>query len=248
MTLLCSLPADFDNLIVSLESRADYLTFDFVSSRLLHEEARRVEAQKVSDEETALVVRSNGVYGRNGRASNKGGIKCYRCQMRVHIARNCPERYQTAGQDEDVVEKANQAAVEEMEDDEFVLATTGDRKPGRDVWLIDSGASSHQSPNLEWFEDYRAIPERKVVLGDGRAVKAVGFGSVNLSKIVNGLEIYGVLPDVLHVPDLFCNLLSVSKMANDGLTVQFYGDECVIKASDGRVLGKAKGRCGVYYL
>ena len=87
-----------------------------------------------------------------------------------------------------------------------------------------------------------------MVLGDGRVVKAIGVGSINLRQVVNGVETNGTLQDVLHVPELLCNLLSVSKMAANGLSVNFCGDECVIKTTDGKVLGNAKQRQGVYRL
>jgi len=186
MTLLCSLPPDFDNLIVSLESRVDNLTLDYVSSRLLHEEARRAETQQVVGEETAFVVRGKDVRGRKERAGNSGWIKCYRCQKRGHIARNCPENMQVTGRGEDRAEQANQATVEVIDEDEFVFTATEQGSPGKEVWLIDSGATSHQSPNREWFERYRAIPERKVVLGNGYAIKAVGVGDIKLRVMVDG--------------------------------------------------------------
>src|SRR5215813_3521359 len=138
MTLLCSLPADFDNLIVSLESRVDGLTLDFVSSRLLHEEARRAEAQQAAGEETVLVARGNDVRIKDGRGNNNRLIKCYRCQKRGHIARNCPERQQDAERDEGRVEQANQASIEAVGENEFVFTATGQGRPGKDVWLIDS--------------------------------------------------------------------------------------------------------------
>ena len=37
-TLLNSLPSSYDNLIISLESRGDEITLDFVHARLLQEE------------------------------------------------------------------------------------------------------------------------------------------------------------------------------------------------------------------
>ena len=50
MTLLSSLPESYGGLIVALESRADDLSLEFVISRLLHEETKRVEKSHVGGE------------------------------------------------------------------------------------------------------------------------------------------------------------------------------------------------------
>ena len=67
MTLLCSLPESYDYLIVALESRADDLSFDFVSTRLLAEEKRKEESHNVSI--NANVV-GNIRYSGNGNTNN----------------------------------------------------------------------------------------------------------------------------------------------------------------------------------
>ena len=57
MTLLSSLPESYGGLIVALESRADDLSPEFVISRLLHEETKRVEKSHVG-EENAFVAKN----------------------------------------------------------------------------------------------------------------------------------------------------------------------------------------------
>ena len=48
-TLLCSLPESYNGLITALESRADNLTLEFVTARLLHEEHKRKESLSTQD-------------------------------------------------------------------------------------------------------------------------------------------------------------------------------------------------------
>ncbi|TPX52978.1 hypothetical protein PhCBS80983_g06386 [Powellomyces hirtus] len=62
-TLLYSLPQSFELLIVSLESRADDLTLEFLTARLLHEETCRSEGQDGSGKD------GRAFYGRS-RISN----------------------------------------------------------------------------------------------------------------------------------------------------------------------------------
>ena len=54
--------------------------------------------------------------------------------------------------------------------------------------------------------------------------------------------------DVLHVPDLHANLLSVSKLISRGLKVHFNSLGCVLKASNGEMLGVASLESNLYQL
>ena len=62
MTLLCSLPDEYDHLIVALETRADELSSDTVITRLLQEEERRNES---SSNNAALMSKGKGKYKRH---------------------------------------------------------------------------------------------------------------------------------------------------------------------------------------
>ena len=61
-----------------------------------------------------------------------------------------------------------------------------------------------------------------VVLGDGRALTAVGRGDVVLDMILpNGESKACTLHDVLYVPKLSYNLLSVAKASQKGKIVKY---------------------------
>ncbi len=47
------------------------------------------------------------------------------------------------------------------------------------------------------------------------------------------------IKDVLHVPKLHANLLSVSKILSNGCKVQFNMNECIVRAFDGEVIAIA---------
>ena len=73
LTLLCSLPESYQPLIISLESRAEELTLQFVTQRLLHEEMKRLEnAGSDSSSSHALVV-SQKQQALGPRGSHDGG-------------------------------------------------------------------------------------------------------------------------------------------------------------------------------
>jgi hypothetical protein len=54
LTLLCSLPESYQSLTIALESRAEELTLQFVTQRLLHEEMKRSEKAGSSSSSHAL--------------------------------------------------------------------------------------------------------------------------------------------------------------------------------------------------
>ena len=82
ITLLCSLPESYDNLIIALESRADALTTEVVTARFLQEETRRKgSAMAIKQDNAALLSKGKGKG--NGKGNNQGGQrrdrpKCYR--------------------------------------------------------------------------------------------------------------------------------------------------------------------------
>eukprot|EP00795_Rhopilema_esculentum_P015740 gene15740-biopygen5155 len=117
-------------------------------------------------------------------------------------------------------------------------ATTSTNKKEANTWIIDSGASQHMSWCKERMVNFRefAVPE-KVRLGDNRVVLAQGTGSVWVKVKVKGKWKPVELAEVLFVPDLAKNLLSISAIVKRNLSVDFNEDKCLIQNSDGETLG-----------
>ena len=76
-------------------------------------------------------------------------------------------------------------------------------------WIVDSGASDHMTGNATLFNTYSPNSGNLMVrIADGSLSKVAGIGSVT---ITNDLT----LKSVLLVPNLTCNLLSISKLTKD---------------------------------
>jgi hypothetical protein len=71
--------------------------------------------------------------------------------------------------------------------------------------IIDSGATAHMVPFRECFIDYKATPNRYVILADSKKSPCLGQGSVRLT--MGGVTV--LIKDVLHVRALRCPLYSV---------------------------------------
>ena len=94
------------------------------------------------------------------------------------------------------------------------------------TWYIDSGASSHMTSAQEMFSKLsQTKTDVEVVLGDDSTVRVVGRGTITFQRESMSPM---VLRDVLYVPGLKKNLVSVSMIEDQGLGVSFLdGHVCV---------------------
>ncbi|CAB0041103.1 unnamed protein product [Trichogramma brassicae] len=92
----------------------------------------------------------------------------------------------------------------------------------KDIWLTDSGASEHMRSRREWFVDYRPRKDGSTVsLGDDHEYEIVGVGTIIVKRLVNDEWRNGRIENVLHVPGMKKNLLSVGVCVKKGFDVSF---------------------------
>ncbi|RVX18786.1 Retrovirus-related Pol polyprotein from transposon TNT 1-94 [Vitis vinifera] len=111
-------------------------------------------------------------------------------------------------------------------------------------WIVDTGTSDHMTGDAAILQNYKpSNGHSSVHIADGSKSKIVGTGSIKLTK-----ELY--LDSVLHVPNLDCNLLSISKLARDLQCVtKFYPNSCVFQdLKSGKMIGSAELCSGLYLL
>ena len=87
-TLLCSLPESYTSLITALESRADNLTLEFVTARLLHEEHKRKENSLTSHTGVKVLLSKHDRTNQKSFKPKRKG-KCHNCGIPGHWARAC---------------------------------------------------------------------------------------------------------------------------------------------------------------
>jgi len=88
-------------------------------------------------------------------------------------------------------------------------------------WIIDSGATDHMTNSSNLFCTYTPCPSsRKISVADGSLTTVAGLGDVKLSPEFN-------LRQVLHVPKLISNLISIQKLTKDmNCCVTFFPSYC----------------------
>ena len=88
--------------------------------------------------------------------------------------------------------------------------------------------SRHMTNNNEILNDYIHYDEPvKIYLGDERFVLSYGKGKLRL-RVIHPSGIYIALSEVLFVPQLYKNLLSVPSMTTQGAEVCFIGNKCLV--------------------
>lgn len=104
-----------------------------------------------------------------------------------------------------------------------------------DKWFVDSGPYAHICNNKYSFFDLKEKKsDRTVSIGDGSALEMAGVGSFHATTVIDGEKQEVVREEVLFVPILFGNLISVSSCRKNGIKVTF------TSAMDGRGLCIAK--------
>ena len=100
-----------------------------------------------------------------------------------------------------------------------MMTTTAHADDPNDVWYVDSGASNHMTHHKNWFNELH-VPEQPgyVETGDDTVHPIEHVGNVPLA-MHDGKPKY--MADVLHVPTITKNLVSVGQMVEQGLQVKF---------------------------
>jgi transposase InsO family protein len=166
--------------------------------------------------------------------------QCYHCDKMGHIAKNCPakreeykrrnnKRHHAHAAEDD--EPPKKLAKEEIEEYVLFSALSGSVTPGKDTWLIDSGASKHMTGQKNTLSSLvEKNSSQKVSLGDDYQYPIKGLGEATY-KLDSGTPMR--MKDVLYVPGLKKNLLSISALDKKGFRVAFV---------DGEVLMWSKGK------
>ncbi|RVX04964.1 Retrovirus-related Pol polyprotein from transposon TNT 1-94 [Vitis vinifera] len=125
----------------------------------------------------------------------------------------------------------------------FLSAFTAGKKRKK-PWIVDSGASDHMTGDATIFDTYSSCPNNLTVrIADGSLSKVAGTGSVVLSRDLT-------LNSVLLVPNLDCNLLSISKLTKEKRCItNFSSTHCEFQDLDSRkTIGNAEECSGLYIL
>ncbi|XP_052757808.1 uncharacterized protein LOC113516220 [Galleria mellonella] len=207
--LLAGLPDDYKPMIMALESSGVPISADSVKTKLLQEIK--------SSESTALYVNKN--YGNKGRQKNEKpykpskGPRCFNCNRYRHISKNC---------------KSKKKEQNTNRDSGYVAVFSATTK-NNNGWYIDSGASMHMTMRRDWIYDEIPPPISNIKIANDKMLPVKSCGKLNLNVIGKDGNKHTIqVKNVLYVPELVSNLLSVSQMINNGCSIQFTKYGCKI--------------------
>lgn len=155
----------------------------------------------------------------------KNPIFCHYCGKPGHKSPECRKKKRNFSNSKSYLNSASASS-----DDQVYMFTAilpESSMTTSNSWYLDSGASQHMSPIYSLFRDYHVLSTSKtILLGDNSTYQALGIGSV-LLQLTTGQHF--LIKDVLYVPGLAKNLLSVAQITSTGnTTITFTQDHCVI--------------------
>ena len=151
-------------------------------------------------------------------------------------------------------EAAVVAAVNDGDDELFAFTCTSDfanvaealqLPKSRLGTCIDSGASRVYSPDRSKFANYKEI-DRSITTTDGRQLKAVGMGDLEIDMPNGSKTTKMILKDAIHAPEMAFTLISISRLDKAGYQVTFKKGMCTIIDPKGQVIATIPHSEGLY--
>src|SRR5262245_53499031 len=237
-------PLEADNLVVLLIEEDDY-------------RKREQKKKKSKGGDHALSANRN-------KTGKNSSLKCGNCSRKGHIDSDC---YQPGGgkegqapwQKKDKDKSANKATDSKPKSDDkagkyaFTIFRTDERHAltasiGKTEAAVDSGASVHYCPDRSKFTTYEKVSGPDIYVADGRPMKAIGKGDIEIELPNKGTLTKVTLRDVYHVPDMTTTLISVARLDKAGFIAHFGQGHCRIEAPDKKMIAEIPLQHGLYVL
>lgn len=232
--LLGSLPDSYKPLIMGISGSATELTSKFAKELILEEYRRRKNTAEIKDaelkvteaSETAMKIQSTKFH------SDK---TCFHCKIPGHLKKNCFKW--KAWKKKQGISSANKVTecnmvIAHPESSPKVINACFNVKNSQksNTWYLDSGATSHMACKRDLFVTLKLEKGGFVSLADENVnVKVEGIGKCVINCQLNSGEVKKIVIDnVLYVPRLSSNLVSIKKLARDGYKIILEGEQCNI--------------------
>lgn len=226
--LLAGLSDHYQPLIMALEATHDDLKSDLIVTKLL-------EVKPAADSKgKSFFGKKNNKSRKNDKKIDKDKRKCFNCGRTNHLIKDCRAPKKNSGDNDGNGSKANAAF-------SAFSSQMSSNKSSRD-WFMDSGGSRHMTHESDILVNKRPANVDDITCANNDTLKVKSSGDTILKLADSEIP----MSDVLHVPDLGVNLLSVSQIVSKGNTVFFDKSGCTVKNGAGDIILKTKCENGVY--
>ncbi|XP_050238265.1 uncharacterized protein LOC126687752 [Mercurialis annua] len=151
--------------------------------------------------------------------------QCKICNRIGHIDRFCRQRTNQPAQNQLIQQQqANFIEDQTQQEGHLFMVSRSLRSTNKNMWYIDSGCTSHMTNDESLFSSIDKAFKTEVKLGNGMIVKARGKGLIPI-RTKQGTKL---ISDVLLIPSLSQNLLSVAQIQNKGYSVVLKNNYCFI--------------------
>jgi len=166
--LLADLSDEYKPMIMGIESSGTAITGEFIktSNCKIHVE------QSSGNQQKAFIDRKKSFKpGNQNTGAKKDGPRCYSCNKYGHISRNCKNKSnKSSDKSSEGSDKVFMAPI--------VYNVNNVHKIAKSTWCLDSGASSHVSPNKNQFFNLKKMPATLITMADNSNVKSHGIGKL----------------------------------------------------------------------
>lgn len=177
-------------------------------------------------------------------------VECFGCHQLGHFRDKCPmEKKKKQNR-----KNALQRSIQQRRTEHALISKECARVPPagkRLPCVLDSGASSHMFNEANIMKRMKTLEQEIHVstAKEGQKLRAQARGQVTLKSVVGDNKLKKLnLYNVLFIPGLQENLISVKRVVSLGNQVVFFNDGVIIKDRSGEVI--ARGSCidGLYFL
>lgn len=211
--LLMGLPEHYEPMIMGLEASGKAMSADAVKAKIL-QDVKVERGPRCSNEDGAFYSSSRNFRAKDDARKSKGPKACFKCNKVGHFANKCPENANQKGRKQKGL---------------CCIFAMGDVMTKE--WYFDSGATSHMARSDQNFTN--EVPmNHGVGTANSSSMMTVAKGSVLLNTSEGEVNV----DEVLKIPELATNLLSVSAICKRGNKMVFTANKCEVWSTDGELV------------